>query len=106
MQANEVAAVLRKPVTMTALRVAVTACFASANLCFAASNALRSAERVSMDCRAVWMDHRYLSFDDRMGLANGTWGRSMVHPPGPSFLRFQHETQRQKDAVAKCLMAK
>ena len=93
---------LRKRAEIAALGVAPVAWLASVLLALAAPSGLTSTERIVTDCRAVWADHNYLSFDDRMALAAGTWGRS-VHGPGPSFLRFQRENQRQKDAVVKCL---
>ena len=45
----------------------------------------------------------YLSFDESMELAMGTWGRS-VHPLGPDFYRYQrvkHEHQALASACPK-----
>jgi hypothetical protein len=94
-----VIAMTRMPVVAVAFATAVFACFAPARLSLAAS---KLAEHINTDCEAVSAAHQYLSSDDRMKLATGTWGRS-VHSEGPGFLRFEHESQHQKDAVLKCL---
>jgi hypothetical protein len=90
---------MRMPIVAVALAAAVFACFAPARPSLAGP---RLAEHINTGCDAVSAAHQYLSLDDRMKLATGTWGRS-VHSEGPSFLRFEREDRRQKDAVLKCL---
>jgi hypothetical protein len=44
----------------------------------------------------------YLSLDERMELAMGVWGKSIVHPLGPDYFRFERDMHRQEEQSSIC----
>ena len=77
------------------LGAAVLACFAMPDFTWAQI----------ASCRASSAGYAHLSFDQRMEVALGTFGRNVTHPQDEDFLRFARDTGCTKATSAVLLHA-
>jgi len=97
---------LRSSVVIASLAMLTSACITTSDSSVARGRlTIPPASASALQCPPTpeaSTNYYYLSFDERMQMEMGIWGRYAVHPRGPNFFRVERDKELEKKWRSAC----